>query len=240
MANYSPRLTMRRYLNLILILLPVISMAQAIDLQRFAPPQKNADKYLSGEIADSVVSSGSWYVKTNIPVWGMLWVNAAAEIDFRDTRWSAQLPIYWSGWDYFISTRKYRVLALQPELRFWFGKGSRNGFFAGIHLGIAWYNLAFNGEIRYQDHSRRTPAIGGGFAVGYRFALSRDRKWSMEASMGAGAYYLDYDIFHNDAGGRLTGRCQRTFFGIDHAAVSIVYSIGGVRTSRKGGNYANP
>jgi len=194
----------------------------------------------SAEIADTVVPVRGWYVKTNVPAWGMLWVNAAAEIDFRDTRWTAQLPIYWSGWNYFTSTRKFRVLAFQPEIRFWPGHDSRNGFFAGLHLGIAWYNVAFNGDTRYQDHSRTTPAIGGGCAAGYRLILSHDHKWGLEASIGAGIYHLDYDTFQNSAGGRITGRRRRTFFGVDQAAVSIVYRIGDIRTSRKGAGNANP
>ena len=45
----------------------------------------------------------------------------------------------------------------------------------------------------------------------------------MEATVGAGIYKLDYDLFENRYNGPLTGRRQRTFYGIDQAALTISY-----------------
>ncbi len=38
-------------------------------------------------------------------------------------------------------------------------------------VGLAYYNFAFNGKYRYQDHLRQTPALGGGLSIGYRLPL---------------------------------------------------------------------
>lgn len=164
-----------------------------------------------------------WYLKTNIPAWAMLWTNIAAEFDCAP-HWSVQLPVYYSGFNYFSSRRKFRTLAIVPEVRYWFSD-SNQGWFAGVHLGMAYYNVAFGGDFRYQDHNRRTPAIGGGVNFGYRLNISSNRLWRLEFSLGAGVYRLDYDKFSNEDNGLLMGRCKKTFAGIDNAAVSLCYTF---------------
>lgn len=163
------------------------------------------------------------YVKTNIPAWGLLWINAAGEIDVAP-HWSANLSIYYSGFNYFKHTRKFRTFTVMPEMRYWFRRDNQ-GFFVAPHFGLGWYNCAFGGDYRYQDHNRRTPAIGGGVNAGFRFNISRNGRWRLETSLGFGIYRLDYDIFVNDYNGLLVGRRQRTFYGIDNAAISICYTF---------------
>lgn len=170
------------------------------------------------------------YLKTNAPAWVMLWTNIAVEIDLA-RHFSAQLPVYYSGFNYFRRDVKFRTLTLQPEVRWW-PRADNMGFFANIHAGVAWYNYAKGGDNRYQDHNRNTPAVGGGIGIGYRFHFTASRRWTMEASVGAGIYRLDYDIFNNVPNGLITGRRQRTFYGIDHAALSFSYSFG---VGKKGG-----
>lgn len=162
-----------------------------------------------------------WYLKTNLPAWGMLWLNIAAEVDVA-SHWSVQLPVYYSGLDYFERTRKFRTFALQPEVRWW-PRHTNDGFFAGAHFGMAYYNVAFDGDYRYQDHDGTTPALGGGVSVGYRLRLRGP--WKLEFSVGAGVYSLDYDVFRNYPNGLLVDRRSRTFIGIDNAAVSLAYTF---------------
>lgn len=163
------------------------------------------------------------YVKTNIPAWAMLWTNVAGEVDFA-RHWSAAVSLYYSGFNYFHSDRKFRTLAVMPEVRYWL-RDDNQGFFISPHFGLAWYNCAFGGELRYQDHNGNTPAIGGGASLGFRFNISRNRRWKLEASIGYGIYRLDYDTFLNSHNGALTGRRQRTFYGIDNAAISLCYTF---------------
>lgn len=163
-------------------------------------------------------------MKTNIGGWALAIANAAFEADTRNGRWSFQFPVAWSGWDYFSRTRKLRMLSFQPEARWWaLRKTNGNGLFIGPHLDLAWYNVAWGGKRRYQDHDRHTPAYGGGLTVGGRVALGKSGKWAVEASVGAGVMRLDYDIFQNHSDGLLLGREKKTRWGIDQAAVSIVY-----------------
>ncbi|MEE1308569.1 MAG: DUF3575 domain-containing protein, partial [Bacteroidaceae bacterium] len=101
-------------------------------------------------------------------------------------------------------------------------------FFAGAHFGLTYYNFAFNGDYRYQDHGGTTPAIGGGLSVGYRMPISKDNRWRMEFSLGAGVYPLHYDVFHNTKktkDGLMTETIKKTYWGIDQAAISFLYTF---------------
>lgn len=173
----------------------------------------------------------SWYIKTNVPAWAMLWTNIAVEFDMAG-HWSAQLPVYYSGFNYFTGHRKYRTLAFVPEVRWW-PRDDNQGWFVGAHLGAVFYNVAFEGSERYQDHGAKTPALGGGLDFGYRLPISRNGRWFLEMSLGAGIYHLDYDVFENRQDGLLLDRRKRTFYGIDNVAVSVAYRFDLGR--RKGG-----
>lgn len=161
------------------------------------------------------------YVKTNTIGLSMGIANAAVEIDMAK-HWSFTLPVYYSAWDYFTSDVKFRTLCFQPEVRYWL-REDHAGWFAGAHFGLAWFNYAKGSDWRYQDHEGDTPLVGGGISGGYRMPISKNGKWWMEFSLGAGAYGLHYDIFHNEPNGQLVDTRKRTFYGIDQAAISFAY-----------------
>lgn len=196
-----------------------------VEVKEPEPVQEVVVEEMVEEVPDTTADDDVWtrhlYLKTNMPAWFMLWTNIAVEVDIAK-HWSFTLPIYYSGFNYFKHTLKWRTLTFQPEFRYWF-KPDNTGPFIGAHFGLGWYNAAFDGEYRYQDHYKHTPAVGGGVAFGWRFYFCRNHRWQMEATIGAGIYKLDYDLFENRYNGLLTGRRQRTFFGIDQAALTISY-----------------
>ena len=161
------------------------------------------------------------HIKTNALGLGLAIANIAAEIDFAK-HWSFSLPVYYSEVNYFTPTIKFRTLAIQPELRYWI-KENNTGFFAGAHFGLGYYNIATNGELRYQDHDGKSPALGGGISVGYRVPISKNQKWNIDFSIGAGCYKLHYDTFYNVNNGRLVNTYRKTYWGLDNAAVNISY-----------------
>lgn len=172
-------------------------------------------------------------VKTNVLGLGLAIANAAVEIDFC-RHWSFNLPIYYSAWNYFSKTIKFRTFAVQPEIRYWFStkENCNNGWFMGAHFGLAFYNIATDGEYRIQDHDGTSPALGGGLAVGYRMPISKNNRWKMEFSIGAGAYKLHYDKFRNYHNGLLVNTEKKTYIGIDQVSVSLSYTFD---LKRKGG-----
>ena len=166
------------------------------------------------------------YIKTNALFWGMGMTNAAAEIDLAK-HWSFALPVTYSAWNYFTSTVKFRTLSVQSEFRYWFNENNQK-FFVGAHFGYAQYNVAVDGNYRYQDHDGKSPALGGGISVGYRMPISKNDKWHVEFTLGAGVYSLYYDKFYNTPNtkdGLMIESVKKTYWGIDQAAVSFSYSF---------------
>lgn len=163
-----------------------------------------------------------WYLKTNAIGWAMFVSNLAVEVDFGKN-WSFTLPIYYSGMNYFKRTLKFRTFTVQPEIRYWFSGG--DGFFIGAHAGMGYFNYALNGDYRIQDRDADTPAWGGGVSGGYRMPLGKSKRWKMEFTLGAGVYSAKYDKFKNERNGALVSTHKTTFFGIDNAAVTFVYTF---------------
>ena len=160
-------------------------------------------------------------VKSNSLGWALAMANGAVEIDFA-RHWSLSVPVYYSAINYFISTIKFRVFATQPEFRYWL-REDNSGFFAGAHFGVASYNIAVNGNKRYQDHNGTSPALGGGISVGYRMPLTENQKWNIEFVVGVGGYKAHYDTFHNVENGRLIGSHSKTYWGVDNVGVNVSY-----------------
>lgn len=147
--------------------------------------------------------------------------NIAAEIGITE-HLSFSLPFYYSGIDYFKSTLKFRTCTLQPELRYNFAKVK--GLYAGAHIGIGWYNVALDGEFRYQDAGGKRPAWGGGLGIGYRMPFKKSPNWGLEFAIGAGVYDAVYDIFYNEHNGPYyRTNVRKTWVGIDNASIAVTY-----------------
>lgn len=170
---------------------------------------------------------GDWhqglYLKTNVLGLGLAMVNTAVEIDLMQ-HLSLTLPIYYSAWNYFKQTIKFRTLMTQPELRYWLSENNE-GLFAGAHFGLAYYNIAIDGDYRYQDHDTKTPSLGGGISLGYRMPISKNNKWSIEFMIGGGVYGLHYDTYYNVEDGKYIDTNKKTYCGIDNAAINITYKF---------------
>ena len=177
-------------------------------------------------VTEDQTLSRKLYLKTNAAGLGLAIANAAVEIDLAK-HWSFTFPVFHSAWNYFKSTIKFRTNAVQPELRYWFSENNER-LFVGAHFGMAYYNLAFGGDYRYQDYNRETPSVGGGLSLGYRLPVSRNNRWSVEFSLGAGGYSRHYDKFHNTPNtkdGLIIETVRKPYWGIDQAAVSVSYSF---------------
>lgn len=169
----------------------------------------------------------NYYLKTNFAAWALAITNIAFEADFAK-HWSITLPIYYSGWNYFKSTIKFRTFTIEPEIRYWPRSTENQGFFLGAHFGLSYYNLAFNGADRYQDYRGKTPALGGGLSLGYRLPVSENNRWFMEFTLGAGVYPLDYSVFYNTPDvkdGQWHDRRKKTYIGIDNIGITLAYRL---------------
>lgn len=174
------------------------------------------------------------HLKTNAVGVSLLMANTAIEADVAK-HWSVNLPVYYSAWNYIKPTIKFRTFSIYPEVRYWLSSNN-DGLFLDAHLGLAYYNYAFDGPIRYQDYRMKTPAIGGGIGVGYRLPLSKNKRWKLEFAIGAGVYPIYYDLFHNTPNvkeGLLIESQKKIYFGIDQAEITFSYAFD--IDSKKGG-----
>ena len=163
-------------------------------------------------------------IKTNAVGWGMAISNLAIEVELAK-HFTFNLPVYYSGVDYFKQNTKFRIFGIYPEFRYWFKE--RDGWFVGAHGGLAYYNLALGGEWRIQDTNGTTPALGGGINVGYRMPLSKKHpRWKVEFTLGAGVYDVHYEKFVNEKDGpKAQGSVNKTAFALDNVGISFSYSI---------------
>ena len=186
------------------------------------------------EVCDTSTSQApacprGWHLETNLLEWSLAIANIAGEFDFG-RRWSAALSLHYSAWDYGRSTRKFRTFIFRPEVRRWLLNDCHTGLFVDAHLQMAAYNFALPGwEYRVQDAGGTHPALGGGIGVGYRLPLGSKGRWALQAQVGAGVYRLDYNRFENRPDGAPVDRRRRTFFGLDNAAVSVVFNFNGLK-----------
>ena len=184
----------------------------------------DAENVCEVQVPDATVMQ--FIIKTNLFGWGLGITNLAFEMGFAP-HWSFALPLYYSAWDYIGTQTKFRTFTMQPELRYWL-REDNDGFFTGLHFGMSYYDVAFGGDYRYQDHHMETPAVGGGLSIGYRMPISRNRKWKLEFSAGVGAYYVNYDRFYNTPDykeGLLVDSIETTYWGVDQVSISFLYSF---------------
>lgn len=153
----------------------------------------------------------------------MLIGNIAAEFPLSK-RLTLNFPIYYSGVNLFNSITKFRMVGTMPEVRWNFGR--RRQFYAGAHLGLAWYNFAFSGRYRIQDAGGHHPAFGGGFSLGYRLSLSKRIPLGVEFTAGAGIYSLKSDKFFNEQNGAYWQRdVAKTALLPDSFSISLYYGL---------------
>lgn len=172
-------------------------------------------------------------IKANGLGWGIGQMNVAAEFAFAE-HFSVAVPFYYSGgFDYFKSTIKFRGIVVQPEFRYYF-KPENEGFYAGAHMGVGWYNFALNGDYRIQDHNGNRPAWGGGLGFGYVMQFKKAPAWGLEFALGAGVYDAKYDTFYNEDNGPIAEQgVRKVFVGVDNAAVSVTYKFDFKKGGRK-------
>ena len=156
-------------------------------------------------------------VKANIPAWAAGVMNIALEARVA-RRWTVELPVTWSPW-HIARQHAARVLALQPEARFW-RRAPGEGWFAGVHAHAAWFNARWK-EDRYQSTGR--PLLGAGVSLGY--ALPLGGRWGAEFSAGAGYASIKYNTYYNIPNGARISTRSRDYWGITRARIAVTWKL---------------
>lgn len=162
-------------------------------------------------------------VKTNVAGLALGVANLGLEFDVADNI-SLNFPFYYSGWQTYSETFRFKGLIAQPEVRFHIPK--TGGLYLGVHAGVAWYNMALGGNYRYQNCGWLKPTIGGGLNAGYRIPLGKRTGWGFEIGIGGGAWYAVHDRFYNEHNGPYAVKnAEKVYIGIDNVSLSFTYSF---------------
>lgn len=167
-------------------------------------------------------------VKTNILYDVTSTVNAGVELGLAP-RWTIDISGNYNAWTIKEDTR-WKHWMIQPELRLWFCDRF-SGHFMGAHALAGQYNfggIQNNLKFLNTDFSPLSSyrfqgwAAGAGIAYGYAWILNRHL--NLEAEIGVGYIYTQYDKFNCVGCGKrvLTGQPYH-YVGPTKAAISIVY-----------------
>ena len=165
-------------------------------------------------------------VKTNILYWTTSTPNLGFEFGLGK-RTTLDLAGGYNPWTLDReANRKIRHWMVMPEFRYWLCERF-NGHFFGVHSGYAFYNLSgvripFRGKST-KDHRYQGWATGLGLSYGYNWILGK--RWNLEATLGFGYVYTNYDKYDCATCGKFRGSQDKHYFGPTKAGISIIYMI---------------
>lgn len=167
-------------------------------------------------------------VKTNLIYDATATVNLGAEFALAP-KWTLDLSANYNGWD-IKSDKKWKHWMAQPEARYWFCNKFM-GHFIGIHAHGGQFNMGgLDLDFKFlgtnyrnlRDHRYEGWFAGGGIAYGYAWTLGKH--WNMEAELGIGYSYTDFDKYACEkCGKKVESNANHHYFGITKAALSLVY-----------------
>ena len=167
-------------------------------------------------------------VKTNLPVDATATVNAGIELGLS-SRWTLDLSGSFNAWNV-SDNRTWKHWMVQPEARYWLCD-KYSGHFFGFHLHGGQYNIGGlkNGlKLFGTDFSQLTDyRFQGWFAgagIGYGYSWILGRHWNLEAEIGLGYSYTQYDKYECAGCGEKVEE-DRTdhYVGPTKAALNLIY-----------------
>ncbi len=168
----------------------------------------------------------AWAVKTNLLYDATSTLNLSVEFGLG-RRWTLDVSGNYNPWT-FSENRKMKHWLVQPEVRWW-SCTRFSGHFAGFHAlggGYNWggmlpWGIRPGGEIR--SHRYQGWLAGAGVSYGYHWVLGN--RWGLEATVGVGYAYFDYDKYPCAKCGRKTGSATEHYFGPTKAGITLIFMI---------------
>lgn len=165
-------------------------------------------------------------IKTNVLYWATTTPNIGLEFGL-DRRLTLDIAGGYNPWtlDKAANT-KIKHWMVMPEFKYWLCERF-NGHFFGLHTGYAFYNIS-GIHIPFQpkttaNHRYQGWATGVGLSYGYSWILNE--RWNIEANIGFGYVYSEYDKYDCATCGRFKGSQDKHYFGPTQAGVSLIYII---------------
>lgn len=161
-------------------------------------------------------------VKTNLLAYSTLIPNIGVEVRITP-RLSFEVTSLYSPYNLFVRDRKTRLLAMKPEVRYWWGESLRKGHFVGLHMPLAGFNLQLNDDFRYQDPNHALWGLGINY--GYAMLIGKRQNWSLDFTIGIGYMDVKYDIYEGVHNGKYVRTEEKHYFGPTRIGVNLAYII---------------
>lgn len=212
---FNPQIKMKKYLLYIAFLFAAVSMNAATD-----------------SLAVKTGRPDSLAIKTNLLWDATMTPNLALEYT-TGRRQSVQISYGFNKWK-LSGNKRLQNWIVMPEYRWW-RKQAMKGLFFGAHAFGGEYNI---GGIKFpfgiwkseQTHRYNGWLVGAGGTVGYAWKLGGH--WNMEAALGLGYAYLDYDKYKCEVCGEKQYHKTRHYVGPTKLALNISYVFGTHRKPR--------
>lgn len=159
-------------------------------------------------------------VKTNLLAYSTLIPNIGMEVRITP-RLSFEVTGMYSPYNLFSHDFKTRVLAMKPELRYWWGESLRKGHFVGVHVPIAGFNIQLNEDFRYQDPNHALWGVGLNY--GYAMLIGKRQNMSLDFTIGFGFMDFTYDVYEGVRNGKYVETIQKRYFGPTRVGINLSY-----------------
>ncbi len=167
-------------------------------------------------------------IKTNLLYDATTTINLGVELGLAP-RWSLDISGNLNPWT-FSHNRKWQHWLVQPEARYWFCN-KMMGHFLGFHALGGAYNVGnIDADFKFlgtdfsplRDHRYEGWMLGAGVAYGYAWTLSRH--WNLEAEIGLGYIYFNYDKYKCEkCGEKVESDKSNHYVGPTKAAINLIY-----------------
>lgn len=166
-----------------------------------------------------------WGIKTNLLYDATATFNLGVEFRTGE-KTSLDLPVSYNPWT-FKNNRKWKHVLVQPELRWWMHETFAGHFF-GVHGHYAFYNVGnlpgpFSAYMK--NHRLEGWLAGAGLSYGYRWNF-RNPRLALEATVGVGYAYQEYDRYNCIRCGDLLGSNTKHYFGPTKAGLNLIVALG--------------
>ncbi len=177
-----------------------------------------------------------WAIKTNLIYDATTTINLGVEYR-TGKRTSLDVSGNYNPWT-FAEGKQWKHWMVQPEFRLW-AREAFGGHFFGLHGHYVDYELNKLPKLfspYMQEHGFDGSAVGAGLSYGYRWNLGR--RIALEATIGAGYAYLDYDEYGEAE--EPVRPVTKHYFGPTKAGLNLIFNLGrGERAPRTRPVYAS-
>ena len=172
-------------------------------------------------------SAQEWALKSNLLYDATTTINLGFETALAE-KWTFDLSGNWNPFQ-FEDNMKWKHWLIQPEFRYWTCRKFGGHFFAAHLLG-GQYNFGnidglpnFLGSDLSQPADHRYEGWYAGAGVGYGYAWMPGKHWNLEAEIGVGATYTNFEKYECPKCGKLVGTDDHIYYGLTKLAINLVY-----------------